>query len=194
MTELTAQNGFLGRSLVGQTECATARPLLWNGLKQKGNAIVLSEATMAILQKRSTEGQVKSDSSFKLPPRVTLTDAKREAWLKGLANPLTPLRLLSRSIPHGVRGRTLLDHCLSKKVPHLRTTWLAKCVGANEIRAFKRKGTGSVFGAGGEMKWVRDWTMNVEQFMEAIIKGCGEKDWIGNMQYGFVTRVFVPSC
>ena len=147
---------------------------------------ILSETVSSTFEKRALEGRTKRESAFKLPPRVTLTDAKREAWLKGLANPLTPLRGLSRSIPHGVRGKALLDHCLRKKVPPLRAAWLAKCVGANEIRAFKRKGAGSVFTVGGEVKWIRDWTTNVEQFLESIITKCGTVDWREDIDYGSV--------
>jgi mediator of RNA polymerase II transcription subunit 12 len=62
--------------------------------------------------------------------------------------------------------------------------WLAKCVGANEIRAFKRKGTGGAFATGGETKWIKDWTANVEQFIEALIDSCGSVEWKSRMTYG----------
>lgn len=82
-------------------------------------------------------------------------------------------------------GKILLDHCLSKDIPTSRAIWLAKCVGANEIRAFKRKGTG-VFTVGGEAKWIKDWTINVEQFLESIIGICGSTEWRAKINYGFV--------
>lgn len=64
--------------------------------------------------------------------------------------------------------------------------WLAKCVGANEIRAFKRKGASGAFAIGGEIKWVKDWTTTVEQFVETVIKACGETDWKAKMTYAYV--------
>lgn len=78
----------------------------------------------------------------------------------------------------------LLDQCLAKHVPIPRAIWLAKCVGANEIRAFKRKGAGGAFAVGGEAKWIRDWTTNVEQFIESSIDICGGADWKAKIDYG----------
>lgn len=115
---------------------------------------------------------------------MTLTDTKREAWLHDLANPDIPLRRLSRTIPHGIRGKVLLDHCLNKSIPRARAVWLAKCVGANEIRATKRKGAGGAFAVGGEAKWIKDWTASVEQFIETIVNRCGNAEWKMQMDYG----------
>lgn len=74
-------------------------------------------------------------------------------------------------------------------IPTERAVWLAKCVGANEIRACKRKGGGGggvagSFAMGGEAKWVRDWTVFVEQFVDCIVVSCGEKDWKARIIYG----------
>lgn len=64
---------------------------------------------------------------------------------------------------------------MDKEVPMERAVWLAKCVGANEIRASKRtKGAAGAVMAGGEAKWVRDWTVCVEQFVENTITLFGE--------------------
>jgi mediator of RNA polymerase II transcription subunit 12 len=102
--------------------------------------------------------------------------------LRDLANPTIPLRKLSRTIPHGVRGKVLLEQCTNKAVPIERAVWLAKCVGANEIRATKRKGvSGSIIG--GETKWIRDWTVFVEQYLETIINACGEQNWRTRVHY-----------
>ena len=114
-----------------------------------------------------------------------MTDAKRESWLRDLASPTIPLRRLSRTIPHGIRGKSLLEHCLSKSIPVWRAVWLAKCVGANEIRAFKRKGTSSAFATGGETKWIKEWTTNVEQFVELTIHSCGSPEWQRDVTYGY---------
>lgn len=68
-------------------------------------------------------------------------------------------------------------------VPTDRAVWLAKCVGANEIRAFKRKGVNNTFVMGGEVKWIRDWTLCVEQFVETIIGAFAEDDWKSKVTY-----------
>ncbi|KAI1824376.1 transcription mediator subunit Med12 [Xylaria intraflava] len=164
-------------------EAASAKGTLFPALKHKSGLHTLSTIFTSILNQRRHIGQITSSSTFKPPPRVTLTDTKREVWLKDLANSAIPLRRLSRTIPHGIRGRVLLDQCLNKNVPTDRAVWLAKCVGANEIRAFKRKGVNNTFVMGGEAKWIRDWTLCVEQFVEAIISAFTEEDWKAKVTY-----------
>ncbi|KAI1818618.1 transcription mediator subunit Med12 [Poronia punctata] len=164
-------------------ETAGAKATLFPFIKHKAGLHTLSNIFTSILSQRRHIGQITSSSTFKPPPRVTLTDTKREAWLKDLANPTIPLRRLSRTIPHGIRGRVLLDQCLNKHVPTDRAVWLAKCVGANEIRAFKRKGVNNTFVMGGEVKWIRDWTLGVEQFVDAVISAFSEDDWKAKVTY-----------
>lgn len=149
---------------------------------------MLSSVFAAALEKRQNHSMVTAPSTFKPPPRVTLTDNKREAWLRDLANPSVPLRKLSRTIPHGIRGKSLLDQCLNKGIPVSRAVWLAKCVGANEIRAFKRKGTSGTLALGLEAKWVRDWTATVQQFLEGVLGACGSAQWKMKMTYAYVTN------
>ncbi|KAG6010120.1 hypothetical protein E4U21_000154 [Claviceps maximensis] len=164
-------------------EVSPARLVIFPPLKQKCGLNALSTIFMGVLNQRRHRGQITAPSTFKPPPRVTLTDTKREIWLKDLANSGISLRRLSRTIPHGIRGRTLLDQCLNKDVPTERAVWLAKCVGANEIRAFKRKGASGAFVLGGELKWIRDWTVFVEQFVDAVVSTFGEPDWKPKVTY-----------
>jgi mediator of RNA polymerase II transcription subunit 12, fungi type len=168
----------------GKTETSSAKAIVFPALKMKtGGVNALSHILAGVLGHRKLGGQIKSASTFKPPPRVTLTDTKREVWLKDLANPTIPLRRLSRTIPHGIRGKALLDHCLNKDVPTDRAVWLAKCVGANEIRAFKRKGVNGVTTMGGEAKWTKDWTLSVEQFVESVLAGVEESGWKEKVNY-----------
>jgi mediator of RNA polymerase II transcription subunit 12, fungi type len=151
--------------------------------KNKPNLQILSSLYVSALEQRQAHGKITSASTFKPPPRVTLTDTKRESWLRDLANPSVPLRKLSRTIPHGIKGKSLLEQCLGKGIPIGRALWLSKCVGANEIRAFKRKGAVSTLAIGGETKWVREWTICVEQFVEGVIGLCGEPSWKDKVTY-----------
>ncbi|KAI9927995.1 hypothetical protein ASPWEDRAFT_42159 [Aspergillus wentii DTO 134E9] len=183
LNEHTAKQGHYDRTQVSQNESNTARPSLYAQLKHRSGLQMLSSVFAAALEKRQNHSMVTNPSTFKPPPRVTLTDNKREAWLRDLANPSVPLRRLSRTIPHGIRGKVLLDQCLSKLIPVGRAVWLAKCVGANEIRAFKRKGTSGALAIGLEAKWVRDWTTNVQQFLEGVLSSCGTTDWRMKVTY-----------
>lgn len=85
-----------------------------------------------------------------------------------------PLRRLSRTIPHGIKNRVLLDQCALKEVPIERAIWLAKCVGANEIRASKRKGAPGTVSLGGEARWLKEWTSCVVQFLETAMAGSSD--------------------
>ena len=183
LTEQTTKTGFYEKTQVAQNETNTARPSIWSSLKHKSGVQILSSLFVSALDQRQAHGTVTANSTFKPPPRVTLTDTKREAWLRDLADPTIPLRRLSRTIPHGIRGKVLLDHCLHKEIPTRRAVWLAKCVGANEIRAFKRKGTSGAFAVGGEAKWIKEWTSHVEQFIESIIDSYGAVDWKDLINY-----------
>ncbi|PYH98731.1 mediator of RNA polymerase II transcription subunit 12 [Aspergillus ellipticus CBS 707.79] len=192
LNEHTAKQGHYDRTQVSQNESNTARPSLYAQLKHRSGLQMLSSVFAAALEKRQNHNTVTAPSSFKPPPRVTLTDNKREAWLRDLANPSVPLRKLSRTIPHGIRGKVLLDQCLGKCIPVPRAVWLARCVGANEIRAFKRKGTSGALALGLETKWVRDWTSTVQQFLESVISSCGTPDWKVKMTYAvsLTSRLF----
>lgn len=183
LTDQTAKQGFYDRLQVSQNESNTARPSLYTHFKHRSGLRLLSSVLTAALDKRRTHCKITEISTFRPPPRVTLTDIKREAWLRDLANPAVPLRKLSRTIPHGIRGKVLLDQCVNKGIPVGRAVWLAKCVGANEIRAFKRKGTSAAMAHGLEVKWVRDWSFNVQQFVEGIASGCRSPNWGSNMAY-----------
>ena len=184
LNESTTKNGLYDKPQAIQNESATARPAIWSSLKHKSGLPILSSLLVSALDQRQAHGTIAASCTFKPPPRVTLTDTKREAWLRDLADPDIPLRRLSRTIPHGIRGKVLLDHCLGKMIPTTRAVWLAKCVGANEIRAFKRKGAGGAFAIGGEAKWIKDWTANVEQFLEIIVGRCGDVGWKMQVDYG----------
>ncbi|KAJ5766519.1 uncharacterized protein N7511_004135 [Penicillium nucicola] len=192
LNEQTAKQGYYDRTQVSQNESNTARPALYAQLKHRTGLQMLSSVFAAALEKRQKYNTSSKESRYKPPPRVTLTDGKREVWLRELANPTVPLRRLSRSVPYGIRGRLLLDHCIAKWIPVARAVWLAKCVGVNEIRAIKRKGMTGALAVGLEAKWVREWTTNVQQFVEGIFNAPKSSDWKAKMTYavGFTARLF----
>jgi mediator of RNA polymerase II transcription subunit 12, fungi type len=189
LSENSIKSGFYDKPLA-QNESGSAQRSIWSSIKNKSGLETLSTLYISALQQRQKYGIVAPKSTFKLPPRATVTEPRREVWLKNLADSDIPLRQLSRSIPHGIRGKALLDQCLSKRIPPWRALWFSKCVGANEIRAFKRKGTGA-FASGGEGKWIRDWTVSVEQFLESLIEQCGTPDWRNNILYGLQLVAYI---
>ncbi|KAK4177957.1 putative mediator of RNA polymerase II transcription [Triangularia setosa] len=143
----------------------------------------LSAIFTAALGARRNNGQITSSSTFRYPPRVTVTDTKRELWLKDLANPASSLRRLARTIPHGLRGQALLDQCLNKRIPFERAVWLIQCVGANELRTCKRKGVSLTMSLGAEVRWIKEWTVSVQKFVENVLFSFDDKEWKAKVHY-----------
>lgn len=75
---------------------------------------------------------VHSPSTFKLPARATLNEAKRQTWFTDLANPEIPLYKLGKNIPHGAKGHDLLDLLHTNKVEISRAVWFVRAFGSNE--------------------------------------------------------------
>ena len=186
MNEQVVKTGYYDKGpTVTQNESNSARHTIWPNLSQKNNIGLqtLSHLFTQVLEKRQAMGRCTAPSSFKPPPRVTVTDTKREAWLRDLADLNVPLRKQSRTIPHGIRGKLLMEQCLGKNIPLQRAVWLAKCVGANELRAFRRKGVPGPAAASGESKWVHEWTVHVEQFLDSIVAMAGSEGWQSKINY-----------
>ena len=170
LTETLVKNGISNKPQI-MNETNTARPSLWSNLKNKSGISTLSSLFTAVLEKRQQSGRLQAPNTFKPPPRLTLRDSTREQWLHDLANPTIGLRRLSRTIPHGLTGKVLLEQCLNKNIPLPRALWLAKCVGINELRAHKRKGQA------GTVTWGRGWTSSVEHFIEGVVGTIAQGDW-----------------
>lgn len=179
LTEALVKGGISNKPQI-MNETNTARPSLWSNLKNKSGLSTLSTLFVAVLEKRQQTGRLQEPNTFKPPPRLTLRDSTREQWLHDLSNPAIGLRRLSRTIPHGLTGKLLLEQCLNKNIPLPRALWLAKCVGINELRAHKRKGQA------GTVTWVRGWTSSVEQFLDGIVSSIGTGDWKVRITYSYV--------
>jgi len=171
MNETVIKTGLVDKPITSNlNEMNIGRPLIWPNLKSKEGISTLSAVFVQAMEKRQSSGRYNTPSTFKPPPRVTLTDTKRESWLRDLSDPSVPLRKLSRTIPHGIRGKTLLEQCIDKNIRVDRAVWLIQCVGANEIRAFRRKGSATGVSSSGESRWVQEWTSCVEQMIYAVIQ------------------------
>ncbi|KAK9322206.1 hypothetical protein V1517DRAFT_324025 [Lipomyces orientalis] len=172
LTESYIQHGFEDKPFLSN-ETGSARAILHGPLRQNASLNALSIFMMNAIDKRQELNKIMPPTTFKPPPRVTLTDHKREAWLRDLASSSVPLRRLSRTIPHGVRNRVLVEQCCNKAVPIHRAVWFARCVGANELRGLKRKGTHASI-SDAETQWVREWTIQFTAFIEKVVSECGQ--------------------
>jgi mediator of RNA polymerase II transcription subunit 12, fungi type len=77
-----------------------------------------------------------SESTFRMPSRVTMNDARRNAWYSDLANPEVPLHKLGKNVPHGAKGHDLLDLLHNSNVAIPRAVWFIRLLGANETVSY----------------------------------------------------------
>ncbi|KAH8108105.1 hypothetical protein BXZ70DRAFT_1015382 [Cristinia sonorae] len=77
--------------------------------------------------------------TFRLPSRVTLNEAKRQAWFNDLANPEVPLGKLGKSVPHGAKGYDLLELLCLNNVAIPRAVWFLRVFGGNETAGLRNK-------------------------------------------------------
>ncbi|KAK9476384.1 hypothetical protein V1514DRAFT_336991 [Lipomyces japonicus] len=173
IVEAYIQHGFEDKPFLSN-ETGSARQNLYASLWRKNSLSSLSSFMLNAMNRRHNINKIKSQTTFKPPPRVTLTDVKREAWLKDLASPAVPLRRLSRTIPHGIRNKVLIEQCVGKNVPINRAVWFARCVGANELRGLKRKGNNASV-ADAEWQWIRDWTVQLTNVLDKLCAECAAK-------------------
>ncbi|GME95429.1 unnamed protein product [[Candida] boidinii] len=145
----------------------------------------LSDVMVRAIVKRREINKIKSKSTYKPPPRVTLTEHKREIWLKNLSDINIPLKQLSRAVPHGLRNRVLLDQVTNHRVPISRTIWLIRCVSSNEQRQLKRKANNNSSNNNNNNNsnsnnsnnlstktWIIEWTDQTTLYLEHIIENC----------------------
>lgn len=120
-----------------------------------------------------------SSHSLRVPPRVTLTPAKRELWLKDLADLSIPLSKVADKIPHGLRNKALIDAMCNKRVPLQRAMWLTKCVLFGELVALRKRSLSRSTASRGqpliqsecieidkqESHWLHEWTQQVSDYI-----------------------------
>lgn len=125
--------------------------------------------------------KIRHDSNrFRIPPRVTLTALKKEAWLRDLANPDEPLLKISNKLPHGIKNKMLVDILCNKNIPTSRALWLTKCVLFSELLALRKKyqsrlsnnphpidnATSESF----ETQWLQEWTHQLVDYFYKFSK------------------------
>jgi mediator of RNA polymerase II transcription subunit 12 len=114
----------------------------------------LSSLLNQVLGHRAASSAPIPAPTFRMPARVTFTEAKRHAWFADLAREDVPLHKLGRNVPHGTRGAELLALLHTHAVPPDRATWLVRIIGANEsVRRSTRTPVDDSRSTGGTVEW-----------------------------------------
>ncbi|KAF6760086.1 hypothetical protein DFP72DRAFT_1031563 [Ephemerocybe angulata] len=139
--KMTAANVKLGFILPQPVAVDTfsAQSMIKEKLKLGDTLSKLEELMNQVFVQRTEQLPSVPASSFRLPPRVTLNDSKRQAWFADLANPDVPLHKLGKSVPHGAKGHDLLDQLHDNNIAIPRAVWVLRVFGANETAGLRNK-------------------------------------------------------
>ncbi|KAJ8455905.1 hypothetical protein ONZ45_g18844 [Pleurotus djamor] len=135
LSEQNVKNGFVADHPVS-AESFNAQAII----KIDNDALSKLEDLMnAVFARKAQQLPSIPSSTFRMPSRVTLTDAKRQSWFATLADSSVPLHKIGKSVPHGVKGHDLLDLLHSNNVAIPRAIWLLRVLGANETAGLRNK-------------------------------------------------------
>ncbi|KAK0461037.1 uncharacterized protein EV420DRAFT_1529889, partial [Desarmillaria tabescens] len=138
LSDSNIKNGFVLPPSV-QMETYSAQSTVTESLHGPDTISKLEELMNEVFARRLHQIPSIPLSTFRVPSRVTLNDAKRQAWFADLANPDVPLNKLGKSVPHGAKGHDLLDLLHSNNVAIPRAVWFLRVFGANETAGLRNR-------------------------------------------------------
>ncbi|THV06762.1 hypothetical protein K435DRAFT_711026 [Dendrothele bispora CBS 962.96] len=138
LSEVNVKNGFQ-LSYTTSAETYSSQQSISENLRSHATVSKLEDLMNEVFSRRAKQIPAVPASIFRIPSRVTLNDAKRQAWFDDLANPDVPLHKLGKNVPHGAKGPDLLDLLHSKNVSIPRAVWFLRVFGANETAGLRNK-------------------------------------------------------
>ncbi|KAF9070892.1 hypothetical protein BDP27DRAFT_1419656 [Rhodocollybia butyracea] len=138
LSEANVKNGFiLAQAVTAETYSSQAS--ITENLHSVNTIHKLEDLMNEVFARRASRIPSVPPSTFHMPSRVTLNDAKRQAWFDDLANADVPLAKLGRNVPHGAKGADLIELLYSKNVAIHRAVWFLRVFGANETAGLRNK-------------------------------------------------------
>ncbi|KAF9453917.1 hypothetical protein P691DRAFT_798859 [Macrolepiota fuliginosa MF-IS2] len=140
LSETRVRTGFvLGHQVSAET--FSAQSIINENLNAGDTLSKLEDLINEVFKRRADRIPSIPSPSFRMPTRVTLNEAKRQAWFADLANPDVPLHKLGKSVPHGAKGHDLLDLLHQNNVAIPRAVWFLRVFGANETAGLRNRPT-----------------------------------------------------
>ncbi|KZT58942.1 hypothetical protein CALCODRAFT_549965, partial [Calocera cornea HHB12733] len=111
----------------------------------------LGQLMTQVMERREAAMGSPGQTTYKMPPRVTVPDMRRAKWLDALADPAIPLKDIAAKasqagaatpdfyIPHGPKGSELFDLLYNKNVPIDRAVWFVRIVGYNDMAPLRKQ-------------------------------------------------------
>lgn len=147
-----------------RSDRASAQGLLQQHLEKSSTLENLKRYSSTLLGRQNDAVIDEPFAPFRPPPRVTLSESRRDRWLQGLSDPMVPLSSLIKTIPHGLWGEDILRMLVKFRVPFTRAIWFIRCAGVNEARSFLRKVQTTDI-----TEWVKNWTDVAAGFLISFI-------------------------
>ncbi|KAF5370753.1 hypothetical protein D9758_002110 [Tetrapyrgos nigripes] len=138
LSEYNVKNGYQLPSAIS-AETYSSQSSISENLRSSATLSKLEELMNEVFSRRAKQIPPIPASTFRIPPRITQNDAKRQAWFDDLANPDVPLHKLGKNVPHGAKGADLLDLLHFKDVSIPRAVWFLRVFGANETAGLRNK-------------------------------------------------------
>ncbi|KAI5286406.1 RNA polymerase II mediator complex subunit, partial [Ascosphaera aggregata] len=169
--------GHQPKTETSYNELGSSRSAVYKQLNQSSNLEALSVFLTSVITSKHILSQVEYYSLPSQPRRVALTDTKREAWLRDLANPRIPLHELSHTIPNGIRAKILFEQCLSKLIPIERAVWFVQNMNGHENRMYQKSPLNEAFSNDVDYTSTREWASSAYQFLEDVLTSPVDAFW-----------------
>lgn len=110
ITPASARSGYTAKPAT-KNEGFSAHDLIYDRLSTAQHLVgpLLAEIATRQAELARTSALPPRPAQRPALPRVTLNEAKLQAYLRDLADPAVPLARLARSVPHGIRGERLIE-------------------------------------------------------------------------------------
>ncbi|KAF9567913.1 hypothetical protein CPC08DRAFT_813741 [Agrocybe pediades] len=164
LSETNVKNGFILAQPVA-VESFSAHSMINENLQSPEILSKLEHLMNEVFVRRAERIPPVPTSTFRIPTRVTLNDAKRQAWFADLANPDVPLYKLGKSVPHGAKGHDLLDLLHTNNVEISRAVWFLRVFGVNETAGLRNKPSYV------PTQYSIDWANMVTSYMKKQLQG-----------------------
>ncbi|KAJ1304311.1 hypothetical protein OPQ81_005471 [Rhizoctonia solani] len=148
----------------------SAHGLIYGSLKPSRNRsalALLGDLMSAVYEVRAESSPGIPSNNYKLPPRMTLNDTRRTAWLADLSNPTVPLSKLAKTVLHVAKGPDLLDMLHGNNVTIPRAVWYVRILGANETLSAKSRPNFNAAQLG--IEWAGTVTAHLKKQLQEIV-------------------------
>ncbi|KAF8530471.1 hypothetical protein BU17DRAFT_35400 [Hysterangium stoloniferum] len=137
LTDANVKRGYSAAQTIS-AECYSSQNIIKESIINQNALAELEELMNQVLARRAESNATLPEHAFKLPQRITFSEARRQAWQTDFFNPDVPLSTIGEKIPHA-KGHDLLTLLQDNKVPIPRAVWYVRGIGGNETQGMRNR-------------------------------------------------------